>query len=79
MPRDTKSNTFYVNNYIDENQFNKLYNPKQKIKRTSTANSIVQKLIPVLRKAMKQRQKARRAKILWMIKIFRKIDNSSVD
>ena len=28
VPRDTEGKTFYLNNYIDWDQFNQLYNPK---------------------------------------------------
>ena len=34
VPRDTKSTTFYLNNYIDWDQFNQLYNPEWQTKGT---------------------------------------------
>ena len=78
MPRDTEGNTFYLNNYIDQDQFNQLYNSKWQTKRTQSANAIVQKLMPVLKKAMKQRQKVGK-RVAQMKKVPRKIDGDLSD
>ncbi len=56
MPRDTEGNTSYLNNYIDCDQFNQLYDLEWQTKGTQFAKAIVQKLMPASRKAMKQRQ-----------------------
>ena len=45
MLRDTKGNTLYLNNYINWDQFNQLYNPEWQTKGTQSANAIVQKLM----------------------------------
>ena len=58
MPRDTEGNTFYLNNYIDWDQFNQLYDPEWQSKGTQSANAIVQRLMSVSRKPMEQRQEA---------------------
>ena len=58
MPRDTEGNTFYLNNYIDWDQFNQLYDPEWQSKGTQSANAIVRKLMPASKKVMKQRQEA---------------------
>ncbi len=50
--RDTESNTFYLKNYIDWDQFNQLYDLEWQTKGTWSANAIVQKLMSVSRKAM---------------------------
>ena len=41
MPKDIDNNTFYLNNYIDLDQLNKLYNPKWQTKAIQSANIIV--------------------------------------
>ncbi len=76
VPRDTKGNTFYLNNYIDWDQFNQLYDPEWQTKGTQSANAIVQKLMPTSRKAMEQRQEAG-ARVARMKKTPRRMDNSS--
>ena len=55
MPRNTKGNISYLKNYIDWNHFNQLYNLKWQTKETWSTNAIVQKLIPMLKKAIKQK------------------------
>ena len=56
VPRDTKGNTFYFNNYINWDQFNQLYDPKWQTKGTRSVNAIVRKLMPVSKKAIEQKQ-----------------------
>ena len=58
VSKNTKNNTFYLNNYNDWDQFNELYNSKWQIKGIWSANAIVQKLMPVSKKVMEQNQKA---------------------
>ncbi len=55
VPRDTEGNTFYLNNYIDWDQFNQLYDTKWQTKGTQSANVIVWKLMSTSRKAIEQR------------------------
>ena len=43
---------FYLNNYIDWDQFNQLYDPEWQTMRTRSANAIVRKLIPASKKTM---------------------------
>ncbi len=78
VPRDIEGNTFYLNNDIDWDQFNQLYDPEWETKKTRSANAIVQKLMPVSRKAMEQRQEAG-ARVAQMKKTPRRIDNGSSD
>ncbi len=46
VPRDQERIVFYVNNYIDWNQFNQLYAPDWREKGVRNADTIAQKLIP---------------------------------
>ncbi len=78
VPRGTEDNTFYLNNYIDQDQFNQLYDPEWQTKGTRSANAIVQKLMPASRKAMGQRQEAG-AKAAQMKKTPRRMDNGLSD
>lgn len=55
MSRNIKDNTFYLNNYINQNQFNQVYDLKQQIDETESANAIVKKLMLISKKAIKQR------------------------
>ena len=50
--RDTESNTFYLNNYIDWDQFNQLYNSEWQTKGIQSANAIIRKLMPASKKVM---------------------------
>ena len=76
--RDIEGNTFYLNNYIDWNQFNQLYNPEWQTKGTRSANAIVQKLMPASRKTMEQRQAAG-ARAAQMKKTPRRKNSGSSD
>ena len=58
VPRDNDGNVFYVNNYIDWDQFNQLYDPMWQTKGTRIANAISRKLTPASREAMEQRREA---------------------
>ncbi len=78
MPKDTKGNTFYLNNYINWDQFNQLYDLEWQTKGTRSANAIVQKLVPTLRKAMEQRQEAG-IRVTQMKKTPRRMNNGSLD
>lgn len=53
VPRDTGGNTSYLNNYIDWNQLNQLYDSEWQTNETQSANTFIQKLISVSRKGMK--------------------------
>ena len=78
MPKDTKGNTFYLNNYIDWDLFNQLYDSEWQSKRIQSANAIVQKLMLASRKAMEQRQEAR-TRAAQRKKAPKKIDSGSWD
>ncbi len=78
VPRDTEGNTFYLNNYINWDQFNQLYDPEWQTKRIRSTNVIVQKLIPASRKAMDQKQEAG-ARVARVKKTPRRMDNDSSD
>ena len=78
VPKDTEGNTFYLNNYIDWDQFNQLYDPEWQTKGTRSANAIVQKLMPASRKAMEQRQAAG-ARAAQMKKTPRRRNSGSSD
>ena len=78
MLRDTGDNISYLNNYIDWDQFNQLYDPEWQTKGTWSANAIVQKLMPVLRKIIEQRQKAG-ARAALMKKTSRRMDGNLLD
>ncbi len=39
--RDTRNNIFYLNNYINWNEFNQLYDLEWQTKRTQSVNAIV--------------------------------------
>lgn len=58
VKKDTEGYISYLNNYIDWNQFNQLYDPKYQVKEIRSANVIVRNLMPVSRKVIKQRQGA---------------------
>ena len=75
--RDTEDNIFYLNNYIDWDQFNQLYNPEWQTMRTQSSNAIVQKLMPASKKAIEQRQEAEAR--TTQIKISKKMDSGSLD
>ena len=55
VSRNTKNNTFYLNNYINWDQFNQLYKPEWQTKGTQSGKAIIQKLMPMSRKIMEQR------------------------
>ena len=76
--RDIESITFYLNNYIDWDQFNQLYDPEWQSKGTQSANPIVQKLMLASRKAMEQKQEAG-ARAAQRKKESKRIDSSSWD
>ncbi len=78
MPRDTEGNTFYLNNYIDWDQFNQLYNPEWQTKGTRSANAIVQRLMLASKKAIEQRQEAG-ARAAQMKKTLKRMDNGLLD
>ncbi len=52
VPRDTEGNISYLNNYINKDLFNQLYDPEWQTKRTRFANIIVQNLMLMSRKWM---------------------------
>ncbi len=74
VPKNTESNTFYLNNYIDWDLFNLLDDQAWQTKGTRSANAIVQKLLPTSKKAMEQRQEAG-ARATQLKKVSRKIDS----
>ncbi len=78
VPRDTEGNTSYLNNYIDWDQFNQLYDPEWQTKGTWSANAIVRKLIPASKKAIEQRQKAE-VRAARLKKSSKRIDSGSLD
>ena len=75
MPRDIEGNTFYLNNYIDQNQFNQLYNLKWQTREIQSANVIVSKLMPMSKKTIEQRYAAG-AKVTQMKKTLKRRDSS---
>lgn len=78
IPRDIKDKIFYVNNYIAQDQFNQLYDPKQQTKKIQITNLIVQKLMLALRKRIEQRQEAE-IRVAWNKKAPKRIDSSLSD
>ena len=55
MPNDINRKTVYLNNYINWDQLNQLYNPEWQNKKTRFANIIVYRLIPASKKVIEQR------------------------
>ncbi len=55
VPRDQDEVVFYVNNYIDWDQFNQLYDPDWMEKDIKNADTVVRKLGPASTRATNQR------------------------
>lgn len=53
MLKDIKDKNFYINNYINGDQFNELYDSEWQTKKTKTVNAIIEKLILVSKKGIK--------------------------
>ncbi len=62
IPRDQERIVFYVNNYIDWDQFNQLYAPDLLEKGVQNANAVARKLTPALTKATDLRREEARQK-----------------
>lgn len=55
VPKDQNEFVFYINNYINWDQFNQLYDPNWMIKSGQNIDAIACKFGPVLIKAINQR------------------------
>ncbi len=55
VPKDQDKVVFYINNYIDWDQFNQLYDPDWMEKGIRNADAVVRKLGPALTRAINQR------------------------
>ena len=62
IPRDQNKFMFYVNNYIDWNKFNQLYDPDWMKKGIRNANAIARKLGPASTRATNDRLKVAKEK-----------------
>lgn len=52
MPKDQEKTIFYINNYINQDQFNQLYNFNWLNKNIQNKNAVVCRLQPALTKAI---------------------------
>ncbi len=61
VPKNQEKIVFYINNYVDWDQFNQLYTPNWLEKSVQNANIVAQKLIPASTKAIDlKKDKARK-------------------